>query len=125
MPGCSSFQGKQCRGAGRLSFTPHNRKGVPPRDRGGDIQKLPTSHSQYVGEEIEGLWKVDVRMVETTTVMVHELQGDRVVLVVMSAEADPLIRVTGDVGALRRDLPGLVLVVFGAAARFGERMLVP
>ena len=64
-------------------------------------------------------------MVGTTTVMVHELQGDRVVLVVMSAEADPLIRVTGDVGALRRDLPGLVLVVFGAAARFGERMLVP
>ena len=38
---------------------------------------------------------------------------------------DPLIRVTGDVGALRRDLPGLVLLVFGAAARFGERMLVP
>ena len=81
VPGCASFQGKQRRGACRLSFTPHNGKGVPPRDGEGDIQKLPASHSQYVGEETEGSWKVGVRVVGTTTGMVHELQSDRVQLV--------------------------------------------
>lgn len=54
---------------------------MPPRDGEGDIQKLPASHSQYVGEETEGSWKVGVRVVGTTTGMVHELQGDRVQLV--------------------------------------------
>ena len=75
---------------GRLGFTPHNRKGVPPHDRGGDIQK--SAASQYVGEEIEGLWKVGVRMVGTTTVMVHELQGDRFAGVPLLLSSSEMIR---------------------------------
>jgi hypothetical protein len=49
---CLIFQGKQCRGAGRLCFTPHNGKGTT-RDREGDVQMLPAF--QYVGEEMEGV----------------------------------------------------------------------